>query len=314
MKNMLVAFAFVSLLALAQAVTLDEIIASSIGQSAPDAMKSLVGTNVIQAYVTSGASAKYYYAITQDGKVESSGRGRLLLPQPTVLLWADQTTVDRILSSPDAAAETRKAIDKGEIKVEWKNNLFARLSFGLFRLFPINLQGGPAYAPYIPRNPPGLTIPAPNPSFNSQIGPYPGNYACEFYQISSNPPSNKKVVTCAAYKAGDNFCAIAMQSPQAKAVICNDQQVVCTLPCSAVRVKFVCAFDVNRPRGANAPPLDFCPPPPTPPAGPSKKSVGSLCQHGGECTTGNCVGDGMGPPWVYRCSCNPFRMDYGCNK
>jgi hypothetical protein len=44
---------------------------------------------------------------------------------------------------------------------------------------------------------------------------------------------------------------------------------------------------------------------PTPPAG--TKSVGQVCQHGGECITGNCVGAGMGPPWTYLCSCDSFR-------
>lgn len=43
------------------------------------------------------------------------------------------------------------------------------------------------------------------------------------------------------------------------------------------------------------------------------KPVGAICQHGGECETSNCVGDGMGPPWTYRCSCNPFRYTaLGC--
>ncbi len=37
------------------------------------------------------------------------------------------------------------------------------------------------------------------------------------------------------------------------------------------------------------------------------KDAGALCQHGGECTSGNCVGDGQGPPWTYRCSCDAFR-------
>lgn len=38
------------------------------------------------------------------------------------------------------------------------------------------------------------------------------------------------------------------------------------------------------------------------------KAVGEICAHGGECTTGNCVGVGMGPPWTYKCSCDPFKF------
>ena len=37
-------------------------------------------------------------------------------------------------------------------------------------------------------------------------------------------------------------------------------------------------------------------------------AVGEVCDHGGECTTGNCVGVGDGPPWTYKCSCDPFRF------
>ena len=44
------------------------------------------------------------------------------------------------------------------------------------------------------------------------------------------------------------------------------------------------------------------------PAAPSLKSVGEVCEHGGECETGNCVGVGQGPPWTYKCSCDPFRF------
>ncbi|NTV24264.1 MAG: hypothetical protein HGA85_07915 [Nanoarchaeota archaeon] len=44
----------------------------------------------------------------------------------------------------------------------------------------------------------------------------------------------------------------------------------------------------------------------------SKKPAGEICQHGGECTTGNCVGVGQGPPWTYRCSCDAFKYVTGC--
>jgi uncharacterized Fe-S cluster protein YjdI len=40
---------------------------------------------------------------------------------------------------------------------------------------------------------------------------------------------------------------------------------------------------------------------------PGTKGVGEVCAHGGECVTGNCVGAGMGPPWTYLCSCDPFK-------
>ncbi len=37
------------------------------------------------------------------------------------------------------------------------------------------------------------------------------------------------------------------------------------------------------------------------------KPAGAVCQHGGECDSSNCVGDGVGSPWTYRCSCNPYQ-------
>jgi hypothetical protein len=42
------------------------------------------------------------------------------------------------------------------------------------------------------------------------------------------------------------------------------------------------------------------------------KRVGQVCQHGGECETGNCVGVGQGPPWTYKCSCNAFKYETNC--
>lgn len=38
-----------------------------------------------------------------------------------------------------------------------------------------------------------------------------------------------------------------------------------------------------------------------------KKAVGELCNHGGECETGNCIG--IIPGGVYKCSCDPFEYD-----
>jgi len=43
----------------------------------------------------------------------------------------------------------------------------------------------------------------------------------------------------------------------------------------------------------------------------TKKQPGDICNHGGECGTGNCVGEGQGPPWTYRCSCDAFKYVAG---
>ena len=88
------------------------------------------------------------------------------------------------------------------------------------------------------------------------FGPYPGTYACDFYQKA------RKVVTCRAVKAADTFCVVAMQSKSAKAVECNDNgRIVCTKPCVTNPKEVTltkCAYDPERRRGYDAPPLDFC--------------------------------------------------------
>ncbi|MBR9682273.1 MAG: hypothetical protein GOV02_01230 [Candidatus Aenigmarchaeota archaeon] len=39
-------------------------------------------------------------------------------------------------------------------------------------------------------------------------------------------------------------------------------------------------------------------------------AVGEVCQHGGECDTGNCIYvSGEGPERTYKCSCDPMRFD-----
>ena len=43
-----------------------------------------------------------------------------------------------------------------------------------------------------------------------------------------------------------------------------------------------------------------------------KQENGALCDHGGQCLSGNCVGTGQGPPWTYRCSCDPFKYATAC--
>lgn len=47
------------------------------------------------------------------------------------------------------------------------------------------------------------------------------------------------------------------------------------------------------------------------------KGVGEICNHGGDCETGNCIYvTGQGADRVYKCSCDPFKYDAtpGCPK
>ncbi|MFH1978700.1 MAG: hypothetical protein ABIJ92_05225, partial [Candidatus Aenigmatarchaeota archaeon] len=107
--------------------------------------------------------------------------------------------------------------------------------------------------------------------------PYPGFYGCEFVQLPW-PGVNTKHVSCpyetpgaAINNAPDAFCKTAMGSQWAEAEICNEQGIIlCLHPCETTPAHIKaqrCAFEAQRNRGNQAPPLDWCPPedPVTPP-------------------------------------------------
>jgi len=84
----------------------------------------------------------------------------------------------------------------------------------------------------------------------------PDSQACEFVQ------TNVHLVTCGAYGAADNFCAITMQSPDARSLSCQDNgAIVCDVPCKTTPAHQpikTCPFDNDRMRGNQAPPLGLC--------------------------------------------------------
>ncbi|MDO8558132.1 MAG: hypothetical protein Q7S09_03005 [bacterium] len=139
------------------------------------------------------------------------------------------------------------------------------------------------------------------------------SYVCEFYQ------QNKKLVTCGALAAADHFCVTAMDSRFATAVLCQDNGlVVCAKPCKTNPQELKpqrCAFDGDRPRGNQAPPLDFCTETITvdTKTGPTKKA-GQECAHGGECNTGYCLGQTSDQGIKYFCSCKQSTLDFTCGK
>ena len=162
------------------------------------------------------------------------------------------------------------------------------------------------------------------PNTGAEVGQYPNYVACEFYQVTPvgyPVKSNHKHVTCAGFGLADAFCVTVMQSQYARAAKCEEQgMIVCTNPCVPPTYQLPiprCAYEAERPRGTMASPLNFCPGGVSGNLGPGnpaqgKKEPGEICAHGGECRTGNCVGVGMGPPWIYQCSCDPFRFTTGC--
>ncbi len=103
-----------------------------------------------------------------------------------------------------------------------------------------------------------------------QIGPYQGKYGCEFFQIPW-PNVNKKHVSCpyetpgaAINDAANEFCRQVMASAWAEAAICNENGlIVCIHPCETQPAHIMaqrCAFDNDRPRGNQAPPMSWCAP------------------------------------------------------
>lgn len=139
------------------------------------------------------------------------------------------------------------------------------------------------------------------------------SYVCEFYQ------KNKKLATCGALAAADQFCVTAMGSRFATAELCQDDGIIiCSKPCTTNPQEVKpqrCAFDNDRPRGNQAPPLDFCTETieiDTTKA-PTKKA-GEVCAHGGECNTGYCLGQPSDQGIKYFCSCKQTTLDFTCGQ
>ena len=165
-----------------------------------------------------------------------------------------------------------------------------------------------------------VQVKVPGGQFDQRIGMHPGKVICEFYQetkAGDTAKSNKKFVTCGAVNAADTFCMTTLGSRFAKAEKCEDNGiVVCSNPCNPPQAQQKiqrCAYDESRPRGNPAAPIEFCDVSVTETQVKGTKKLGEVCQHGGECTTGN--GIGIGPDYgkVYQCSCDPFKLDFSCN-
>ncbi|NOS67121.1 MAG: hypothetical protein HOO67_02025 [Candidatus Peribacteraceae bacterium] len=144
-------------------------------------------------------------------------------------------------------------------------------------------------------------------SVDSRIGKQTGYKVCEYYQATkpSDPVrATKKLVSCGVPGLADKFCKTSLNNPAAKSLKCEENGiVVCGLPCTTpgARNEWFCSADINRPRGTMVKPLDFCPPLPSTSSAKPTKDPGQLCQHGGECKSGMCLG--VVPGREYRCSC-----------
>ncbi len=253
--------------------------------------------NADMQVVIQGDDKTHEFAISiANGKLTSIAAGKALAPQYTIT--TSEADFDSMLQADDLGATFAHLYKNKRITIN-ANTLWSRLKFWVTSPFLNWGMGKIQVAP---------TLQPPQTADN--IGMYPDKRVCDFYQ------TNKKLVTCAGYKAADTFCVLTFGHPEAKSEKCEENGiVVCSLPCNPNQYAVVpktCAFDNARPRGSQAAPLDFCNPQAAA-AQPVKKEPGAICQHGGECRTGNCVGEGQGPPWTYKCSCNAFKyVGSGC--
>ncbi|MDD5056046.1 MAG: hypothetical protein PHZ00_07330 [Candidatus Peribacteraceae bacterium] len=92
---------------------------------------------------------------------------------------------------------------------------------------------------------------------STQIGPFPGKIACDFYQTGKN-----KIAKCNNPNAANAFCVTAMKSPLAKAAECTENgRIICVRPCVANPAQTSltqCAYDPERRSGYQRKPYDFC--------------------------------------------------------
>lgn len=259
----------------------------------PSLAKKLKDANLIIDIKEEIGVEKKFLAETKSGKITKVSKTIPADYLSNYIITINEADLDAILQSEDALGTFSYIYRNGKIKIT-ANKFWSKIKF--FFVKPFIKIGLKSFQKPILSN---------QPQQSKDIGSYPGYRVCEFYQI------NKKHVTCAAYKAADTFCVLVMQHKDARAVSCEEKgMIVCKLPCKTQQTYIVptrCAFDNERPRGNQAPPLDFCIPETEKPQ-PAKKSAGQICQHGGECNSGNCVGVGQGPPWTYECSCDPFRF------
>jgi hypothetical protein len=158
-----------------------------------------------------------------------------------------------------------------------------------------------------------ITVQGPN--GNVEVNAPVDSLICEFYQ------NNKKLVTCGALAAADQFCVTAFGSRFAKAELCQeDGVIICSKPCvtnpTEVKPK-MCAFDNDRPRGKQAPPIDLCTETmkvKVDMGNLGTKKAGQECKHGGECGTGICLGQPSDSGIKYFCSCKQNAHDTSCGK
>jgi hypothetical protein len=92
---------------------------------------------------------------------------------------------------------------------------------------------------------------------SSQIGPFPGKIACDFYQTGKY-----KIANCGTPNAANAFCVTAMKSPLATAAECtNNGRIICVRPCMTTPPQTPltqCAYDPERRSGYQSAPLNFC--------------------------------------------------------
>ncbi len=258
----------------------------------PDAAKLVFGDEIVQLDIVRSLGTESVLFTNQGGVLKSIERKS---GGATYLGTIKECAMDAMLGAETRAGALAFLILNNHVEIKGLT-LWRRLKLFAVRPF-LNM--------YFKKVQTEVPVNCEGPAAQGGIGPYQGKRVCDFYQ------QNKKLVSCEVSGTADNFCLTVMGSPHARAEKCdNGGQIICSLPCDmppGTVTPTMCPFDNDRARGKQAAPLSWCPTTATTSAQPAKKPAGALCNHGGECQTGNCVGEGQGPPWTYRCSCDPFR-------
>jgi len=244
---------------------------SDFNQGIPDFAKTMLGTNTISVYVPGAAtSTEHLWAETRSGNIIGIGIGRILYPTPTMNVEASKEVIETILRSDDKEGALAYAIFRNEIKT----------SFSLISFSEVANRGSRTVISLSqPDEPPP---PQPPPQIYDSSG---RPTLCNGYQWQL---VNTPIVCSGPFQAsgagyGQNCCESACGAHAR----CDERRVGASV--TGGSCNNVCNFV----------PL---------PAGVQKKIAGELCEHGGQCKSGNCVGAGFSPPWTFRCSCDPFKF------
>lgn len=105
----------------------------------PRFVKSMFGNERMNIFINTGEGEREFYVVTKKGSILELKEGSL--DDPSLDMWSDQETIDRISESENPTTELRSALKSKEIRYEThavptKIRMgLARFSFGVYSFF-----------------------------------------------------------------------------------------------------------------------------------------------------------------------------------